>query len=225
MIETSTSPASPARCLWPIFVLACTWGTVEAAGGIALRTCAVSYSGSILTGVSIFFFASSSVLAGRLRTIWLLPVIAGLFRVYGGVLVGHSPLGGTILNPVFAYFAIAAAFFVVMLLARPGTKDSLWVGALAGAMTAVAAIVLFLPAGWVTGSPVCRASDGMPLAIRGLPVAVSIAAFAAPLGFRVGHALQRLVLTPDARRRPVVAPASLAVTVACLAIVTFLHVR
>ena len=62
---------NPKSYLGLIVVLGSVWGLSEAALGMGLRSCAAFVSGSIMTGVALFFMATPSFEdSGRWKTPW-----------------------------------------------------------------------------------------------------------------------------------------------------------
>jgi hypothetical protein len=202
------------------------WGLVEATAGIGLRgTCARLYSGSLLTGGSLLFFSSVYMLTGRLLLVLLLPIIAGLFRLYSGLLVGQPPLSGAVANPVYAFMTEAIAFCAVIYLMKQKHVKSLVGSSLAGMTAAVLSANMFLPVKFFTGSPACVVpGTDFPLSIWGLPVAMAVAAVTTPLGFRGGAWIRRRIEAPAGRGGWVLVGAGVAISAVCLLVVTILHV-
>jgi hypothetical protein len=213
--------------LFSIILIGSLWGLVESTAGIGLRGgCARFHSGSILTGMSLLFFAGAYTLTGRLLLVMALPVIAGLFRLYTGLLLGQAVISGAVANPLFAFLVEAVAFCTVIYLIKSKHVRSVLGGSLAGMTSAVLAANLFLPVKWVTGIPACVVpGTDFPLAIWGLPVAMAVAAVSTPLGFRAGDWIRQWIAAPEHERGRVLAGASVIVSAVCLLAVTVLHVR
>jgi hypothetical protein len=211
-----------------VIALGCLWGLIEGTSGLVLRGgCAGMYSGSILTGTSLLFFSASYALVGRLLPLLALPVVASLFRIYAGLLCGRSPISGAVANPMYAFFGVAVAFGVMMVLFRPLERRASSIhGAAAGAVTAMFAVNLFLPVRWITGVPACTAANSdVPMALHGLPVAMLIAAITMPLGLWAGAWLRPRLAEPIPLRDRIVSGVSVALSACSLLIVTVLHVR
>ena len=228
MSEANESLVSSRRSLLlTVLVLGSLWGLVESTAGIGLRgSCARFYSGSILTGTSLLFFAGAYALTGRLLLVMVLPIIAGLFRLYTGLLLGQAVISGAVANPLFAFFVEALAFCMVIYLIKQQHVRSLAGGSLAGMTTAVLAANLCLPVKWVTGIPACVVpGTGFPLAIWGLPMALAVAAVSMPLGFRAGAAIRQWMDAPGHERQRALAGAGMFVSAVCLLAVTVIHVR
>ncbi len=212
--------------LFLILMIASIWGLVEAGAGLALRgSCARLYSGSILTGTTFLFFASAYAISGRLLIILLMPIIAGLFRIYGASISGAPIISGAVANPVYAFLGEALAFMVVIYLMKEKLIKSFYGRVLVGIVGTVLAVNMFLPVKLFTGIPACVVpGTDFPLAIWGLPVAMPIAAITAPLGFRIGEWIRHRIQSEDSQLQPLFIKGSLVVSAMCLLIVTFIYV-
>ncbi len=212
---------------YSIILIGSLWGFVESAAGIGLRGCGARfYSGSILTGTSLLFFSCAWVLTGRWLLVMALPVIAGVFRLYVGLLLGEALISGAVANPIYAFFVEAFAFCQVIYLIRQTHVRSLAGGALAGMAVAVLSANLFLPVKLVTGIPACVVpGTGFPLSIWGLPVAAAVAAVSMPLGVRTGEGIRRWIQAPGHQREDVLARLSIGVSASCLLMLTLLYVH
>jgi hypothetical protein len=213
--------------LLSIIMIGSLWGLLEATAGIGLRgSCARLYSGSLLSGASLLFFSGAYALTGRLLLVLLLPVIAGLFRLYAGLLLGQPLISGAVANPIYAFVVEALAFCAVIYLIKQKHVKSLVGASLAGMTAGVLSANMFLPVKFFTGIPACVVpGTDFPLCIWGLPVAIAVAAVSMPLGFRGGAWIRRRIEAPAARRGRMLVGASVAVSAVCLLGVTILHVR
>ena len=210
-----------------ILVIGSLWGLLEASVGVGLRgSCARFLTGSMLTGTSLLFFACAYMLTGRLVLVIVLPVIAGLFRLYAGLLLGQAVMSGAVANPIYAFFVEALAFCAVIYLMKQSHVRSLPGAGIAGMTAAVLSANLFLPVKVFTGIPACVVpGTDFPLCIWGLPTAMVVAAGATPLGFRVGSWIRQRMEAPGHVLEPVLGGAGIVVSAACLLAVTLLHVR
>ncbi|MFB0519779.1 MAG: hypothetical protein ACETWC_10935, partial [Acidobacteriota bacterium] len=77
----------PKSYLSIIVMLGAVWGFSEAGLGMGLRSCASFVSGSIMTGVALFFIAASWVVTRNILGIALLIVIASLFKMFDALLL------------------------------------------------------------------------------------------------------------------------------------------
>jgi hypothetical protein len=73
-----------------VIMLGAVWGLSEAALGMWLRSCASFMSGSIMTGVALFFIAASWILSRRILGVALLIAIACLFKMFDALLPSRS---------------------------------------------------------------------------------------------------------------------------------------
>ena len=213
--------------LLSIVTIGSLWGLVEATAGVGLRgSCARLYSGSVLTGTSLLFFSFAYMLTGRLLLVLLLPIIAGLLRLYAGLLLGQPVVSGAVANPIFAFFMEALAFCAVIYLLKRSYLRSVAGGGVAGMTAATLSACMFLPVKLVTGIPACVVpGTTFPLAIWGLPVAAAVAVVSMPLGLWAGAWGRDWMEAPGPRPVRVLAGVSAFVSVGVLLALTVIHAR
>lgn len=181
----------PKSYLGMIVALGAVWGLSETALGIGLRKCASLMSGSLMTGVALFFIAASWVITRRILAVALLIVTATLFKMFDAILLSLPLQHGAIANPIFAFFMEGAAFlfYVMIIKGTLGQKKS--GQALLGGACALVAVSLFPLVKFVTGIPACVfPGKAIPLSIYFAPVAVAISTLTVPLGFWAGEKIK-----------------------------------
>ena len=99
-------------------ILGSVWGVIEVALGVGLRTCASSVSGSLMTGVALFFIAASWVVTRTNIIPILVVMIAALFKLFDSVLLGLPVMSGAIRNPIFAFILEGLAFVILISIFR-----------------------------------------------------------------------------------------------------------
>ncbi|GEM_PF-432743 len=212
------------------------WGLAECTAGIFLRgTCSRLYTGSILTGLSFFYMAGALGLAGgggtlargRAFTLMLMPLIAALFRVYAGLLMGQKIISGAVANPVYAFITEGLVFCALVAFAGRERLSRLVPAAMGGIASAVAAAVIFVPVVVFTTIPACvLPGTRLPLSIFGMPVAAALGAVALPAGLQLGAWMRhRLDAQPRERAMVLLTRASAAVTVVCAVVLTLLYMH
>jgi hypothetical protein len=217
---------SPKSYLGMIVVLGSVWGLSEAALGMGLRSCAAFVSGSIMTGVALFFMAAGWVVSRRILGVFLMVVLASFFKMFDALLLSLPLRHGAIGNPIFAFFMEAIAFIILIyivtakLIRKPAGQ------ALLGGMAAVLAVNLFPLVKYATGVPACVApGTGYPLSLYYIHFAVLVSLVTVPLGFWVGAKIEafelRLIKAHALRKLNYLL--SPAVLVLCLALVTLLR--
>jgi hypothetical protein len=167
-----------------IVVLGSAWGLAEAGLGLALNTCAKLASGSIMTGVALFFLASARLRARSARGPLLALGLALAFKLFDAALLGLPLRHGAVANPMFAFAAEAAA--VILLFAVLGrTAESGFRGrAVLGAGAAGLSALVFPLVKLATGIPACVVpGTSVPLSIAFAPLAMVAGALAVPLAF------------------------------------------
>lgn len=217
---------NPKSYLGLIVVLGSAWGLSEAALGMGLRSCAAFVSGSIMTGVALFFMAAGWVVSRRILGVFLMVVLASFFKMFDALLLSLPLRHGAIGNPIFAFFMEAIAFIILVYIVTEKLSRKPAGQAVLGGMAAVLAVNLFPLVKYATGIPACVVSGtGYPLSLYYIHFAVLASLVTVPLGFWVGAKLEsfeiRLLKAQALRRLNYIL--SPAVLILCLAIITLLR--
>lgn len=182
---------NPKSYLSFVVMLGAVWGLSEAALGIGLRSCASFLSGSIMTGVALFFITTSWVLTRKILGITLLIIIASLFKMFDALLLSLPIQHGAIGNPIFAFLMEGVAFMVLIFIYNEKHKQKIGSQALFGGITALLAVNLFPLVKYATGVPACVfPGTGIPLSLYYAPFAVFLSCATVPLGFLAGAKIQ-----------------------------------
>ncbi|MFQ6109884.1 MAG: hypothetical protein ACE5L7_10080 [Candidatus Aminicenantales bacterium] len=207
-------------------VLGAVWGFSEAALGMWLRNCASLYSGAIMTGVALFFLASSWYLSQNILSVVLLVGIAALFKMFDALLLSLPLTHGAIGNPIFAFFTEGMALLLMVMIFNEKLKTKRGGQALMGGMSALLAVNLFPLVKYITGVPACVVpGTGYPLSLYYAPLAVALSLVTFPLGAWAGAKIQSLesVFQTSSRARTwhyIFSPGTLLL---CLAIIAFMR--
>jgi hypothetical protein len=154
---------------------------------MGLRSCAAFVSGSIMTGVALFFIAAGWVVSSRVLGIGLMVVIAALFKMFDALLLSLPLNHGAIGNPIFAFFMEAFALMVLLSLLKDQLAKKPFGQALLGGMSAVLAVNLFPLVKYATGIPACVVQEtAYPLSLYYIHYAVLASLVTVPLGFWAG---------------------------------------
>jgi hypothetical protein len=174
-----------------VVMLGAVWGLSEAALGMGLRSCASVLSGSIMTGVALFFLAACWAISQSAGGIILLVVIASLFKLFDALLLSLPILHGAVANPIFAFFMEGIAFIVIISLVKETLLKKKAGQAAAGGLAALAAVNLFPLVKYATGIPACvAAGTGYPLSLYYAYVAVAFSLVTVPLGILAGSKIR-----------------------------------
>ena len=209
-----------------IVAMGAVWGLSEAAVGMGLRQCAAFVSGSIMTGVALFFMAAGWVVSRRVLGVVLLVLIAAGFKVFDALLLSLPLNHGAIGNPIFAFAMEGAAFLLIVAMLQNRLRQKLWGQALLGGLAAVLAVNLFPLVRFATGVPACVvAGTGYPLSLYYIHIAVLLSLVTVPLGFWVGARVEiftkRLAVTvPKRKFQYILSPSAVAV---CLGIILLIR--
>jgi len=214
----------PKSYLGIVVMLGAVWGFSEAALGMWLRSCASFYSGAIMTGVALFFIASSWVLTRRIIGVALLIVIACLFKMFDALLLSLPILHGAIGNPIFAFMMEGAAFLVLISIFSEKLKQKTGGQALMGGMSALLAVNLFPLVKYATGVPACvYPGTGYPLSLYYAPLAIFLSFVTVPLGILVGTKILAWETRFELANRKLRYLASPATLILCLIIITIIR--
>jgi hypothetical protein len=177
----------PKSYLGMVVVLGSVWGLSEAALGMGLRSCAAFVSGSIMTGVALFFLAAGWMVSRKIVGVFLMVFIAAFFKMFDALLLSLPLRHGAIGNPIFAIFMEAAAFIIIVSIIREKIFKKPAGKSLLGGLSAVLAVNLFPLVKYATGVPACVvAGTGYPLSLYYIHYAVLVSMVTVPLGIWVG---------------------------------------
>jgi len=196
-------PESRPLPLGTLIALGSVWGLAEAGLGLAIGTCARFISGSVMTGVALFFISAAWARTKRVAGPALVTAIALAFKLLDAVWLGLPIKHGAIGNPMFAFVTEAAAFVVIALLIAEAWRKGAAGRVALGGLSALAAVNLFPLVRFATGVPACVApGTTMPLSLAYAPIAVAVSALTVPLGFLAAARLEayegRMIAAPNA---------------------------
>ena len=175
-----------------VVMLGAVWGLSEAALGMGLRSCASAVSGSVMTGVALFFIATCWIISQSWRGVALLVIIASLFKLFDALLLSLPILHGAVANPIFAFVMEGTAFLIIVSLVK-GTLKKTTSQALTGGLSALVAVNLFPLVKFATGIPACvAAGTGYPLSLYYAYIAVALSLVTVPLGIMAGEKMRSL---------------------------------
>jgi hypothetical protein len=177
--------------LGTLIALGSVWGLAEAGLGLALETCARFVSGSVMTGVALFFIATAWARTKRVAGPAIVTAIALGFKLLDALWLGLPVRHGAIGNPMFAFVMEAAAFVVIAPFIVEAWRGRPLGRAALGGLSALAAVNLFPLVRFATGIPACVVpGTTMPLSLAYAPIAVAVSALTVPLGFLAAGRLE-----------------------------------
>ncbi len=209
-----------------LIILGSVWGLSEAALGMGLRSCAAFVSGSLMTGVALFFMAAGWVVSRRFFGVFLMVFIAMFFKMFDALLLSLPLRHGAIGNPIFAFFMEAIAIVLLLAVIKEKMIQKFPGQAILGGMAAVLAVNFFPLVKFATGVPACVVpGTGYPLSLYYIHFAVLASCLTVPLGFWAGSKIKdletRLILAHARKKLDYIfSPAAL---VLCMAIVVLLR--
>lgn len=182
-METKSFP----KWIPQVIVLGAAWGLAEAALGLGLHKCASQASGSIMTGVALFFISAVWAAGGGAAGIALTLVLVSLLKLFDALLLSLPVMGGAVANPIFAFWTEGLAFLFVFALLQGSLSTKKAGLAAGGALAALAAVNLFPMVKFATGIPACVVPGTQyPLSLYYAPIAVALSALTVPLGLLAG---------------------------------------
>jgi hypothetical protein len=172
-------------------ILGSVWGFAEAALGFGLQRCAAMVSGSLMTGVALFFIAAGWAATRRFYVPALIVLSACLFKLFDAVLLNLTIRSGAVANPIFAFLTEGLAIIVLIAILTDKRLTKRYSRALLGAGAALIAVCLFPLVKYATGIPACLyAETSIPLSIFFGPVAMAVSAITVPLAFPAGEKIR-----------------------------------
>jgi hypothetical protein len=203
-------------------ILGAVWGLGEVVLGVGLKSCARLVSGSLMTGVALFFIAAAWISTKNYFVPILVVAIACIFKLFDAILLSLPVMHGAIGNPIFAFILEGLGFIVLILVFRHVKWSKISSRALLGGGSALIAVALFPLVKFATGVPACVYPNTMiPLSIFFGPVAIAFSAITVPLAFAFSNRIYDSIIRfnqgiRSSLLRNLVSPAALAV---CLAMV------
>jgi len=204
-------------------ILGSLWGMSEVILGAGIQACARTVSGSLMTGVALFFIAAAWVATKNYHIPVLVVLIACLFKLFDAVLLSLPVLHGAIGNPIFAFLLEGFTILLLVAIFRKQGWQKRSSRALLGAGAALIAVLMFPLVKYATGIPACLyPGTSVPLSIFFAPVAIVLSAFTVPAGFVAGERIRKVSYAgiPVSRFRlagNIVSPLTFII---CLALVT-----
>ncbi len=172
-------------------ILGSVWGFAEVLVGAGLRSCAHLVSGSLMTGVALFFLATTWVATRNLFALVLIVMLASIFKLFDAVLLSLPVMHGAIGNPIFAFLLEGLAFIALIAIFRNVSWKKTSSRSLLGGGSALIAVAMFPLVIYATGIPACVYPNSMvPLSILFAPVAIVFSIFTVPLGFLAGNKIE-----------------------------------
>jgi hypothetical protein len=204
-----------------VIVLGAAWGLAEAALGLGIHKCASFASGSIMTGVALFFIGASWAVSHSAVGVALAVALVSVIK-----LLSLPVISGAVANPIFAFWTEGLAFLAVFALLQGSLSTKKAGLATGGALAGLAAVNLFPLVRFATGIPACVVpGTNFPLSLYYSPIAVALAALTVPLGLwaggRMAQAAERAAaLGRYSAARRFASPAALVLS---LLLIAFVH--
>jgi len=174
-------------------ILGSVWGLSEVMLGAGIKACAHTVSGSLMTGVALFFIAAAWVSTKSYHIPILVVIIACLFKLFDAVLLSLPVLHGAIGNPIFAFLLEGFAILLLIAVFRKQSWQKRSSRVLLGAGSALIAVAMFPLVKYATGIPACvYPATAVPLSIFFAPLAILFSAFTVPIGFVAGERIKKI---------------------------------
>lgn len=174
-------------------ILGSVWGLSEVMLGAGIKACANTVSGSLMTGVALFFIAAAWVASKSYHIPVLVILIACLFKLFDAVLLSLPVMHGAIGNPIFAFLLEGFAILLLIAIFRKQSWQKRSSRAWLGGGSALIAVAMFPLVKYATGIPACvYAGTTVPLSIFFAPLAILFSAFTVPIGFVAGEWIRKI---------------------------------
>ncbi len=174
-------------------ILGSVWGLSEVMLGAGIKACAHTVSGSLMTGVALFFIVAAWVSTKSYHIPVLVVLIACLFKLFDAVLLSLPVMHGAIGNPIFAFLLEGFAILLLIAVFRKQSWKKRSSRALLGAGSALIAVAMFPLVKYATGIPACvYPTTAIPLSIFFAPLAILLSAFTVPIGFVAGERIRKI---------------------------------
>jgi hypothetical protein len=172
-------------------ILGSIWGFAEAALGFGLHRCAAMVSGSLMTGVALFFITAGWAATRRLYVPVIIVLIACLFKLFDALLLNLPVIHGAVANPIFAFLTEGLAIIALIAIFTDQRLTKKYSRVLLGAGSALVAVCFFPLVKYATGIPACVYTEtSIPLSIFFAPVAIAFSAITVPLAFPAGEKIR-----------------------------------
>jgi len=184
-------------------ILGSVWGLAETALGFGLHRCAANMSGSLMTGVALFFIGACWAATRRIWAPIATVLVACIFKLFDAVLLDQPVISGSIANPVFAFLTEGLAIIGLIAIITDKRLSTRFSRAMLGAGSALIAVCLFPLAKYLTGVPACLyESTGIPLSIVFGPIAIALSAITVPLAFPAGEWIDSISKNIELTQKP-----------------------
>jgi hypothetical protein len=203
------------------------WGFAEAALGFGLHRCAALVSGSVMTGVALFFIAAGWAATRRFYVPVTIVIVACLFKLFDALLLNLPVIHGAVANPMFAFLTEGLAIIALIAIFTDKRLVKRSSRVFLGAGSALIAVCLFPLVKFVTGIPACVfAETSIPLSIFFAPVAIAFSAITVPLAFPAGEKIKSVASTFETAIQPkawryIVTPGTVVI---CLVLIVILRI-
>ncbi len=207
-------------------IIGAIWGLSEVALGIGLRACAARMSGSLMTGVGLFFLSAGWIASRRIYVPILIVCIVSLFKLFDAFLLMLPVMDGAIVNPIFAFMTEGAAFMLLLAIFKATWLQKLPARVLLGGGSALIAVTIFPLVKFTTGVPACLyPGTTVPLSVYFAPVAMITSMVLVPLGFLAGDRISVSFTRFDKAVTSAFARISFppVIAIVCLALIMFIR--
>lgn len=172
-----------------VLLVGAIWGFFEASMGIYVKgVCGYQMTGSVMTGIAIFFMTLGYSYSKETKSILYMLVLAIILKIFSALIIGKPIFGGGVANPVFAFITEALSLMVIIYLMNEFNSKNIVKNSLFGGLTALIAVNVFPYVGHFTGNVACN-TNGYPWSLLYSPVSVSLSMILFPVAIKVGEIL------------------------------------
>jgi len=175
------------------------WGLAEVSLPIIIKSvCNYKISGSVMTGIAIFFIASTYYFSNRKKIgLGILLGIALFFKLLNVFIFNNSGINEAFLNPAFGFIIEIFAFILIVQIIDKKFSDTFPKNMITGALIALLAVNIFPYVSYFTPCPAClmKGTASYPLSLYYAPISIILSMFTFPLGSFVGEKLKNLLVS------------------------------
>lgn len=144
-LKTVSQSGDILRVVIGILVFGSIWGLVEATLGGSLHLIHFAYKGAITGGIGMSIMATFVVMYRRPKLVFLIAVIAALFKPLSAVIYGQPIFAPFVVNPASAILLEGLAFSLVVSLLFKGFESSIKMRIGAGVAAGYLSFIFFGP--------------------------------------------------------------------------------
>ncbi len=186
--------------IWWLFIgIGACWALLETLLGMFMRDTELYFiTGSLLTGLTVLFFAFGYSIAKNPVYLFISLITVIAFKLYDAALLHLPVVHGAVGNPIYAMVVEVLAFLIIVAILREKMFKRNSLLAVSGIFYALIAVVIFPFVKFFTGVPPCVVvGTNYPLSLSFSFVAMFVSAVCLPLGMNLGAIVSKYYAIED----------------------------